>query len=133
MSTGIAIFAHGSSVESANEAVRAVADRVARQGGFRLVAAAFLEQGSPDLAEAVKRLAARGASRILVVPYFLTLGLHLQRDLPRIVAEISRIQPGVEIRVTPPLDGHPAMELALIERVRDGEAGWNDGETAGIP
>ena len=95
--------------------------------------AAFLEQGSPDLAEAVRRLAARGASKILVVPYFLTLGLHLQRDLPRIVADISRIQPGVEIRMTPPLDGHPAMEQALIERAKDGEKTWNDGETAGIP
>jgi sirohydrochlorin ferrochelatase len=133
VSVGIAIFAHGSSVASANEAVRAVADRVARQGGFALVEAAFLEQGSPDLAEAVRRLAARGATKILVVPYFLTLGLHLQRDLPRIVADISRIQPGVEIRVTPPLDGHPAMALALIERARDGEKSWNDGETAGIP
>jgi sirohydrochlorin ferrochelatase len=130
---GIAIFAHGSSVASANEAVRAVAERVARQGGFHLVEAAFLEQGSPDLAEAVRRLAAGGASKILVVPYFLTLGLHLQRDLPRIVADISRIQPGVEIRVTPPLDGHPAMEQALIERAKDGEKTWNDGETAGIP
>jgi sirohydrochlorin ferrochelatase len=98
-----------------------------------MVEAAFLEQGSPNLAEAVTRLAARGASRILVVPYFLTLGLHLQRDLPRIVADIARIQPGVEIRVTPPLDGHPAMEQALIERARDGEKAWNDGETAGIP
>jgi sirohydrochlorin ferrochelatase len=133
LSIGIAIFAHGSSVASANEAVRAVADRVARQGGFPLVEAAFLEQGSPDLAEAVARLVARGASKILVAPYFLTLGLHLQRDLPRIVADISRIQPGVEIRVTPPLDGHAALEQALIERARDGEKAWNDGETAGIP
>ena len=114
-----------------------VADRVAEEGGFDLVEAAFLEQGSPDLAEAVRRLAARGATRILVVPYFLTLGLHLQRDLPRIVAEISRIQSNVEVRVAPPLDGHPAMALALIERARDAEKSWNDGEndgeTAGIP
>jgi len=113
------IFAHGSSVVSANQAVRAVADQVARQGGFELVEAAFLEQGAPDLAEAVGRLAARGASKVLVVPYFLTLGLHLQRDLPRIVADISRIQTNIEIRVTPPLDGHPAMTQALIDRARD--------------
>jgi sirohydrochlorin ferrochelatase len=135
--TGIAIFAHGSSVASANDSVRAVAGRVARQGGFELVEAAFLEQGTPDLAEAVARLAARGASRILVVPYFLTLGLHLQRDLPRIVAEIARIQPGVEIRVTSPLDGHPAMAQALIERAREGEEIWNaashDGNIIGVP
>jgi sirohydrochlorin ferrochelatase len=137
MKTGIAIFAHGSSVASANDSVRVVAGRVGREGGFELVEAAFLEQGKPDLAEAVARLAARGASRILVVPYFLTLGLHLQRDLPRIVADIARIQSGVEIRVTPPLDGHPAMAQALIERAREGEESWNaathDGDAAGIP
>src|SRR6185436_7440679 len=137
MKTGIAIFAHGSSVASANDSVRAVAGLVARQGGFELVEAAFLEQGKPDLAEAVAQLAARGASRVLVVPYFLTLGLHLQRDLPRIVADIARIQPGVEIRVAPPLDGHPAMAQALIERAREGEESWNaathDGDAARIP
>jgi sirohydrochlorin ferrochelatase len=125
VSTGIAIFAHGSSIASANEAVRAVAGQVARQGGFDLVEAAFLEQGSPDLAEAVRRLVARGATRILVVPYFLTLGLHLQRDLPRIVADISRIQQDVGIFVTPPLDGHPALTQALVERARDGEKAWD--------
>src|SRR5205823_8550842 len=133
MRTGIAIFAIGSSVPSANDAVRAVAARVALHGGFPLVEAAFLEQGAPDLPEAVARLAASGASKILVVPYFLTLGLHLQRDLPRIVADIARIQSGVEIRVTPPLDGHPAMEQALIERATEGEKAWNDGETPRIP
>jgi sirohydrochlorin ferrochelatase len=133
--TGIVIFAHGSSVESANEAVRAVAAMVARQGGFELVEAAFLEGGRPDLESAVKRLAASGASRVLVVPYFLTLGLHLQRDLPRIVADISRIQPNVELRVTAPLDGHPAMAQALIDRARDGEKVWsetpNDSQASG--
>lgn len=135
MKTGIVIFAHGSSVESANEAVRAVAAMVARQGGFELVEAAFLEGGRPDLESAVKRLAASGASRVLVVPYFLTLGLHLQRDLPRIVADISRIQPNVELRVTAPLDGHPAMAQALIDRARDGEKVWsetpNDSQASG--
>jgi sirohydrochlorin ferrochelatase len=128
--TGIVIFAHGSSVASANDAVRTVAEGVARQGGFELVEAAFLEGGAPDLAEAVRRLAEQGAGKVLVVPYFLTLGLHLQRDLPRIVADISRIQSNVEIKVTPPLDGHPAMTQALIDRVRDATS--DDGQAAGI-
>ena len=128
MKTGIAIFAHGSSVESANESVRVVARRVASAGGFDLVEAAFLEQGKPDLAEAVARLAVNGATRVLVVPYFLTLGLHLQRDLPRIVADIARAQSGLEIRVTPPLDGHPAMANVLVERAREGDRGWSKPE-----
>ena len=136
MRVGVAIFAHGSSVASANDAVRLVAAQVARQGGFELVETAFLEGGSPDLADAVRRLIDRGASRILVVPYFLTLGLHLQRDLPRIVAGISSIETSVEIHVVPPLDGHPAMAQALVERAMEGIERWDaaadDGETSGV-
>lgn len=101
--------------------MRAVAAEVARQGNFELVEPAFLEQASPDLAGGVACLVERGAGRILVIPYFLTLGIHLQRDLPRIVERLSSIHPGVEIRVTPPLDGHPALAQILLERA------WNAG------
>src|SRR5262249_32305132 len=125
LKTGIAIFAHGSSVASANDAVRTVAEYVARRGGFELVEAAFLEQGSPDLAGAVERLVARGASRVLVGPYFLTLGLHLQPGLPRMVERISTIQRGIEIRLAPPLDGHPGMAQALIDRASEAQRAWD--------
>jgi sirohydrochlorin ferrochelatase len=72
------------------------------------VETAFLE-AQPGLAEAVARLAGSGATRILVVPYFLTLGIHLQRDLPAIVEQLAQAHQNVEIRITPPLDGHPAL------------------------
>ena len=44
-----------------------------------------------------------------MVPYFLVLGLHLRRDLPGIVEQVAYIHKNMEIRVTPPLDGHPAL------------------------
>jgi len=120
--TGYIVFAHGSSVESANEAVRSVAREFARAGGYRAVIAAFLEGGKPDLSAAVAELAAQGVSQAVVLPYFLTLGLHLQRDLPRIVAEARRANPGIEIEAAPPLDGHPAMIEALLDRARESAA-----------
>jgi sirohydrochlorin ferrochelatase len=116
---GYVVFAHGSSVESANEAVRSVALDMARRGELENVVAAFLEGGQPDLKTAVRELAGRkGIARVVVVPYFLTLGLHLQRDLPRLVDEARRANPGLEIEVTAPLDGHPAMAEALVDRAR---------------
>jgi len=118
MSTGYIVFAHGSSVESANEAVRAVARQMAERGKFETVEAAFLEQGKPDLMGAVDRLADRVA-HIVVVPYFLTLGLHLRRDLPELVRQAQRAHPGVSIEVTPPLDGHPSMADVLVARARE--------------
>ncbi|MEQ1884187.1 MAG: CbiX/SirB N-terminal domain-containing protein [Bryobacteraceae bacterium] len=121
MNSAFIIFAHGSSVESANEAVRIVARQMAAAGGYANVEAAFLEGGKPDLAGAVDAVAARGASRVIVVPYFLTLGLHLKRDLPKLVDEARASHPNLQIDVTPPLDGHPAMVEALLGRAREAE------------
>jgi sirohydrochlorin ferrochelatase len=112
------IFAHGSPIESANEAVRVIAAEAARAGGFELCEAAFLERGTPSLPEAIASLAARGASEIIVIPYFLTLGLHLQRDLPQLIRAAQAQTPGVGIRVTEPLDGHPALSAILVDRAR---------------
>ncbi|MCX6620975.1 MAG: CbiX/SirB N-terminal domain-containing protein [Acidobacteria bacterium] len=118
MKTGLILFAHGSTVEPANEAVRRVTADVAWQGGLELAEAAFLESGVPDLSGAVRRLLERGARRIVVVPYFLTLGTHLQRDLPRLVAEARRVHDDLVIEVTAPLDGHPALVAIALDRFR---------------
>src|SRR6185312_5057007 len=112
--TGIVVFGHGSSVPSANDAVRVVADAAARAGGWPLYETAFLEC-APRLADAVRKLAASGASDVLVLPYFLTLGIHLQRDLPKLVGDLSA-QFGIPIRVAPPLDGHAGLGKMLVDR-----------------
>jgi sirohydrochlorin ferrochelatase len=114
---GIVVFGHGSSVESANEAVRVIAARAASQGGWDLYETAFLE-ASPTLGSAVAKLAASGATEVLVVPYFLTLGIHLQRDLPRLVEDLSR-RHNLPIRVAPPLDGHPELSRILVARAAE--------------
>jgi sirohydrochlorin ferrochelatase len=115
--TGIIVFGHGSSVPSANEAVRLVAADAARAGGWEAYETAFLEC-TPRLGDAIASLASRGIADVLVLPYFLTLGIHLQRDLPRLVDELSR-EHGVAIRVAPPLDGHAALSRILVERAAE--------------
>jgi sirohydrochlorin ferrochelatase len=116
MTTGIIVFAHGSRIEPANQAVRSVAADLARAGNFAHVEAAFLELGQPALQGAVTTLLSNGVTRILVIPYFLTLGMHLERDLPRLIDAIAQAHPGIEISVTKPLDGHPALVQALLDR-----------------
>ena len=113
---GIIVFAHGSRVESANEAVRAVARDLVRASGCECVVAAFLELGQPDLAGAADQLAAAGVERIIIIPYFLILGLHMERDLPRLVEQIVQSHKGLQIEVTPPLDGHPGLVQILADR-----------------
>lgn len=118
--TGFIVFAHGSRVESANQAVRDAAARMAeleRHGAP--VEPAFLELGDPDLTGAARRLASRGVSRIVVIPYFLTLGTHMQRDLPRLAQAAAQAIGGIEIEITAPLDGHPGLIDALLDRASE--------------
>jgi sirohydrochlorin ferrochelatase len=115
-SNGYIVFAHGSRIESANEAVRKVASDFAQRKRDAPAEAAFLEGGLPDLAGAVAALAERGVTEIVVLPYFLTLGTHMQRDLPKLVERAVAAHPGIAITVAPPLDGHPALLEALFDR-----------------
>ncbi|HYO82618.1 MAG TPA: CbiX/SirB N-terminal domain-containing protein [Bryobacteraceae bacterium] len=121
--TALIVFAHGSTVEAANEGVRAVTAAVAADGGYTVVETAFLDCAHPTLSEAVVSVIGRGANRVVVVPFFLTLGVHLQRDLPGIVERLRHIHKGVAIDVTPPLEGHPSLRSIVLERAEEALAG----------
>ena len=64
MTTGIIVFAHGSRIEAANQAVRSVAADLARAADCSIVEAAFLEMGRPNLEEAADLLFIDGAWRM---------------------------------------------------------------------
>jgi sirohydrochlorin ferrochelatase len=115
MKTGIVLFAHGSPVQSANDAVHAVTSELERRTGYP-VHTGFLECGPPALEDAVSKLVDEGVRRIVIAPYFLTMGIHLKRDLPRIVDELRNIYKGVIVEIADPLDGHPALLTILEDR-----------------
>jgi sirohydrochlorin ferrochelatase len=94
-----------------------VAAAAARAGAWELYETAFLE-AAPQLGDAVAKIVNEGAGEILVLPYFLTLGIHLQRDLPRLVEDLEQ-RHGVRIRVAPPLDGHPELSRILVDRAAE--------------
>lgn len=113
---GLIVFAHGSRVSAANDAVRSVASEASRRAGLPVYETAFLELADPSLGEAVTALAARGIRRILVTPYFLTMGRHLTEDLPKLLAEARAQHPDLLIEASPPLDGHPDLAGILASR-----------------
>jgi len=115
----IILFAHGSTVEEANQGVRELARRIEGQGAHQYVRTAFLGPGQPELGTAVAGAIAQGFSRIIVIPYFLTLGIHLRRDLPMLVAAEQEKHPGLEILIGRSLEDHPEMASLVLSRIRE--------------
>ena len=117
--TGILLFAHGSPVEEANRGVRSLAASIAAAGPYTYVRAAFLDGGAPDLLGGVREAAGAGLQRLIIIPYFLTDGLHLKRDLPRLIAAAQENYPQLEIAVGQSLEGHPLMPSIILSRVQE--------------
>jgi len=119
MKTGVLLFAHGSPVEDANRGVHDLAARIEAAGPHGYVRAAFLDGGQPDLVTAVQQAVAAGIERLIVIPYFLTVGLHLRRDLPKLMAAAKEKHANLQITLGQSLEGHPMMPAMVLSRVQE--------------
>ncbi len=127
MKTAILLMAHGSRIAEANDAAREVAAMVQEMTGSEIVEVSFREMHEPNIQQGIDACVARGAGRILLMPYFLFLGAHVLHDLPDEVAEAQKRYPDLIMAMGGHLGVH--RKLAEIEAERIGEAlerlGWH--------
>jgi sirohydrochlorin ferrochelatase len=125
--TAVLLIAHGSREPAANDDLLELAGRLAASGKYPIVEACFLELTEPDIPAGGARCVARGATRVLLVPYFLSAGVHLRRDLTAARDDLSRRRPDVEFRLGPPLGPHPLLEQLVQTRIEElDDVGRND-------
>jgi sirohydrochlorin ferrochelatase len=117
--TAVLLIAHGSREPSANDDLHALAGRLAASGEYPIVVACFLELAEPDIPAGGERCVAQGATRVLMVPYFLAAGVHLRRDLTAARDELEGRHPGVEFRLGPPLGPHPLLDSLVLARIEE--------------
>jgi len=117
--TAVLLIAHGSREPSANDDLHALADRLTATGENAIVVPCFLELAEPDIPAGGERCVAWGATRVLMVPYFLSAGVHLRRDLAAAREELERKHAGVAFRLGPALGPHPLLDELVAARIRD--------------
>jgi sirohydrochlorin ferrochelatase len=126
MNTAILMMAHGSRIAEANDAAREVAAMVQEMTGFEIVEVSFRELHEPNIQQGIDACVTRGAQRILLMPYFLFMGAHVQHDLPEEILEAQKRHPGLIMEMGAHLGAH--RKLAEIESERIAEAldrlGW---------
>ncbi len=107
---------HGSRASEANESLVKMAELVReRVGEGILVAHAHMEIASPTVPEAIAALVEKGASNVVVVPYFLAPGRHSRKDIPKLVSDAGVAHPSVLFVVAEPLGPHPLLaELVML-------------------
>jgi len=124
----VILFSHGSVLCGSGEALNQHAARLRAQGVAPVVEVGYLNYSEPPFAQAVAACAARGATRILVAPYFLVPGKFVKVDLPEAVQAARAQFPQIEFVIAEAIGFDDALADALIASARDarGPEHWRD-------
>ena len=127
MKTAILLMAHGSRIPEANGAMSEIAAMVKEMSGFEIVEIAFREQHLPNIQQGIDACVAQGAQRVLLIPYFLYMGAHVQEDLPEEMTQARKRYPGVEFAMGKHLGVHRKLAEIVVERIAGGltTTGWH--------
>ena len=103
--TALLLIAHGSRNADANADLLHLAEEL--RTDYPVVVASYLELASPGIEDGARLCVSQGASRVVLVPYFLSAGVHVRRDLTEVRDRLAMEFPHVDFRLADPLGRHP--------------------------
>ena len=117
MANGIIIVDHGSRRDESNRMLERVAELFAERfrGRYAIVEPAHMELAEPSIAAAYARCVERGATRVVVCPFFLGPGKHWTQDIPNLTAAAAAKFPHTRYHVAQTL-GIDDLILDLLDK-----------------
>jgi sirohydrochlorin ferrochelatase len=120
--TALLLIAHGSRRRAANADLDHLAEQFRARGPYPVVETSFLELTEPTIAQGGAACVRQGARRVVLVPYFLSAGVHVREDLAAAQQELAARFPEVDFRLAEPLGRHPLLLEVVADRAREAEA-----------
>ena len=119
MKNAIIIVDHGSRRDKSNELLEEVAGLFAERFSqlYEIVEPAHMELAEPSIQTAYRKCVERGATRVIICPFFLGPGKHWTRDIPRLTAQAAEAHAGTEYHVSMPLGIDDLILELLAKRV----------------
>jgi len=114
---GVVIVDHGSRLDQSNRMLEELSSLFAKRfaAKYDIVEPAHMELAEPSIATAFGKCAERGATRVVICPFFLGPGKHWTQDIPRLTVEAASKYPGVGYHVAPTL-GIDDLILDLLDK-----------------
>ena len=113
----VLLIAHGSRRAEANDDLVKLAELVSAKRLYSFVEVSYLEITSPTILEGGRTCVARGATKVLMLPYFLSAGVHVVMDLEEVRQKLTAEFSHVEFVLCPHLGLHPLMADIVLDRL----------------
>ncbi|MGZ3607982.1 MAG: sirohydrochlorin chelatase [Syntrophales bacterium] len=93
----VILFGHGSRIPGAGEGMEQVAERMRKKLPSGIIEVCYMSRLGPHFPEVLESCVARGATKVIVMPYFLHSGLHLVEDIPHLLRDKAGKYPHVKL------------------------------------
>jgi sirohydrochlorin ferrochelatase len=113
------LIAHGSRRPEANADLEFVAEQLRARGRYSIIQVSYLELAEPSIAAGGAQCVQRGATDVIMLPYFLSPGKHVVEDLTAARDRLSERFPGIRFALAEPLGRHPLLLEVLEERAQE--------------
>ena len=119
--TALLLIAHGSRRPEANADLEFVAEQLRARGRYPVVRASYLELAEPGIEAGGAQCVEAGATDVVMLPYFLSPGVHVVEDLTEARDRLSERFPAVRFVLAEPLGRHPLLVDVVEQRARAAE------------
>ena len=116
---GILVIAHGSRAQETEATMETILSFVKNKLPETLIECAYMEFSDKTVEKGVSALVTQGVTEIKIVPYFLFMGIHLQKDIPNMGMECAEHFPGITITMGDPLGVDERLADILVDRITD--------------
>lgn len=82
---GLLLVGHGSRLQYNKELITTTAEMMKANGGDYLIKSCFLEYSNPTVSEGLDTMSKEDLEILIVVPLFLAKGIHILRDIPKLL------------------------------------------------
>ncbi len=115
------LIAHGSRRPEANADLEYIAAGIRHRGRYPIVQVSYLEMAEPGIETGASLCVEKGATKVIMLPYFLSPGMHVVEDLTFTRKQLSERFPTVQFTLAEPLGRHPLLIDVVEERAREAE------------
>lgn len=116
----IIIAAHGSPLKESGgveEVASALHGMIHLECRKDCVKVGYLQFNKPSVTDAIDKAVNEGANKIIIHPFFLSSGIHVTENIPKIIKEAEEIYPDVKFIYTEPLGSHYKLVEVVRERI----------------
>ncbi len=115
----VLLLAHGSKENNTVDTMETITKMVREKTNVDMVEEAYMQMRDKNLAKGIDNLVAKGATSVIIMPYFLFEGVHIKEDIPMEIADYMSKNPNITVTMGKTLGADERLAAIVADRISE--------------